>query len=245
MGFDPGSTRRASFFQATGFRKYRYSAYEPELLRLYYPPWNHSKPPILFNDRPGRLSPTFQDSLTELSQGRRCSVYQIPWAASCRIHRRARKTGPSYMKARVSAEATDPPLSPHPVSRNSQMSPSRSLSDWRENLTNSNYRRMMSANKLNSEHTAQLSQNQLLDHFGVIDTDKGHLCDYYLGAPDGVVVPGRGDDPPHSADGPKDPTLAWKEGDSRKGPQDVIHLYQNDFWYLLNGCLGYMYPADC
>jgi hypothetical protein len=65
MGFDPGSTRRAFFFQATGFRKYRHSAYEPELLRLYYPLWNHFKPPILFNDRPGRLPPTFQVSLPE------------------------------------------------------------------------------------------------------------------------------------------------------------------------------------
>lgn len=104
---------------------------------------------------------------------------------------------------------------------------------------------MMSANKLDSEHTAQLSQNQLLDHFGIIDTDKNHLCDYYLGAPDGVVVQGRDDVPPHSAGGPKDLTLASKEGDSCKGPQDAIHLCQNDFWYLFNGCLGYMYPDDC
>lgn len=176
-----------------------------------------------------------------LSQGRHCSVYQIPLAASCRVHRRARKTAPSYMKARVAAEEADPPFSPRPVSQNSQMRPSRSLSD----LHDSSYRGMISAIELDSQHTAQISQNQLLDHFGVIDTDKGHLCDYYLGCPDGVVIQGHGDVLPHSSGGLQDPTLASKGGDSCKGPQEAIHLYQNDFRYLFNGCLGYMYQDDC
>ncbi len=276
MGFDPGSTRRASVFQANGFTEDGHSAYKPGLSRLYHPPWNYLKPRILFN-RPRRLSPTFQISIPELpymstfasevpvihtpfwmnegshpchrpspnpfrqrpSQGRHCSVYQIPLAASCRIHRRARKTAPSYMKARVAAE-TDPPFSPRPVSRNSQMCPSRSLSDRHD----SNYRGVITANKLDSEHPAQLSQNQLLDHFGVIDTDKGHLCNYYLGCPDGLVIQGHADVLPHSSGGLKDPMPVPKEGCSWKKPQDT-NLYHNDFCYLFNGCLEYMYQDGC
>lgn len=92
----------------------------------------------------------------------------------------------------------------------------------------------ITADELNAENAIFLAEVELFNYFGVTESDRGHLRDYFYGA---AMMSSDHDTP--------SPNMALTEDYYCYDGEDDVRKHQNEIWRSLNEWLDYMYPDAC
>lgn len=99
----------------------------------------------------------------------------------------------------------------------------------------------ITADELNPENAIFLAEVELFNYFGVTESDRGHLRDYFYG-----TTMTKSD---HDISSPlaysESPITALSESYCCYDGEDDVRKHQNEIWQSLNDWLDYMYPDAC